>query len=152
MEQTKKTLGTWAFEQNIRLLDESFYKDENLYTIEEYEKIVPRDIEVPLNNETFEDRKESTINGLLQELQNLDIQKKSIDERMSKIKETLEKDYLTTEGYKNDIVTISYTSASETTSIDLKQLEEKEPELFKDLVKDYTKVTKRKASYSYRFK
>lgn len=89
---------------------------------------------------------------LLQELQNLDIQKKSIDERISKIKETLEKDYLTTEGYKNDIVTISYISASETTSIDLKQLEEKEPELFNDLVKDYTKVTKRKASHSYRFK
>ena len=34
----------------------------------------------------------------------------------------------------------------------LKQLEEKEPELFNDLVKDYSKVTKRKASYSYRFK
>ena len=89
---------------------------------------------------------------LLQELQNLDIQSKSIDERKSKIKETLEKDYLTTEGYKNDFVTVSYTSASETTSIDLKQLEEKEPELFNDLVKDYSKVTKRKASYSYRFK
>ena len=89
---------------------------------------------------------------LLEELHNLDIQKKSIEERVSKIKETLEKDYLTTEGYKNDIVTVSYTSASETTTIDLKQLEEKEPELFKDLVKDYKKVTKRKASYSYRFK
>ncbi len=89
---------------------------------------------------------------LLQELQNLDIQSKSIDERKSKIKETLEKDYLTTEGYKNDFVTVSYTSASETTSIDLKKLEEKEPELFNELVEDYKKVTKRKASYSYRFK
>ena len=92
------------------------------------------------------------MDGLLEELHNLDIQKKSIEERVSKIKETLEKDYLTTEGYKNDIVTVSYTSASETTTIDLKQLEEKEPELFKDLVKDYKKVTKSKASYSYRFK
>lgn len=92
------------------------------------------------------------MDGLLEELHNLDIQKKSIEERVSKIKETLEKDYLTTEGYKNDIVTVSYTSASETTTIDLKQVEEKEPELFKDLVKDYKKVTKRKASYSYRFK
>ena len=89
---------------------------------------------------------------LLQELQNLDIQSKSIDERKSKIKETLEKDYLTTEGYKNDFVTVSYTSASETTSIDLKKLEEKEPEVFNELVEDYKKVTKRKASYSYRFK
>ena len=89
---------------------------------------------------------------LLQELQNLDIQSKSIDERKSKIKETLEKDFLTTEGYKNDFVTVSYTSASETTSIDLKQLEDKEPDLFKDLIKDYPKVSKRKASFSYRFK
>lgn len=89
---------------------------------------------------------------LLNQLHDLDIQKKSIDEQISKIKETLEKDYLTTEGYKNEIVTISYSSASETTSIDLKQLEEKEPDLFNDLIKDYKKVTKRKASYSYRFK
>ena len=51
MEEIKKTLGTWALEQNIRLLDEKYYKDENLYTIEEYSKIVPRNIEVPLNND-----------------------------------------------------------------------------------------------------
>lgn len=89
---------------------------------------------------------------LLNELHELDIQKKSLDERMSKIKETLEKDFLTSEGYKNDYVTVSYTKASETTTIDLKQLEEKEPDLFKELVEDYAKVTKRKASYSYRFK
>ena len=89
---------------------------------------------------------------LLNELHELDIQKKALDEKMSKIKETLEKDFLTTEGYKNDYVTISYSKASESTSIDLKQLEEKEPDLFNDLVKDYAKVQKRKASYSYRFK
>lgn len=89
---------------------------------------------------------------LLNQLKDLDIQKKSVEEQISKIKATLEKDYLTTEGYKSDIVTVSYTSASETTSIDLGQLEEKEPDLFKDLIKDYPKVSKRKASYSYRFK
>lgn len=149
MEEIKKTLGSWAFDQKIRLLDTRFYEDENLYTIEEYNKIVPRDIEVPL---VVEENSTKQIDVLLQELQELDIQKKSIEEKATKIKETLEEQYLTTEGYKNDYVTVSYTKASETTSIDLKQLEEKEPDLFNDLVKDYTKVTKRKASFSYRFK
>lgn len=149
MEEIKKTLGSWAFDQKIRLLDTRFYEDENLYTIEEYSKIVPRDVEVPL---VVEESSTKEIDVLLQELQELDIQKKSIEEKATKIKETLEEKYLTTEGYKNDYVTVSYTKASETTSIDLKQLEEKEPDLFNDLVKDYTKVTKRKASFSYRFK
>lgn len=94
----------------------------------------------------------SEIDALLKELQEIDIQKKVIEERAAKIKETLESNYLTVEGYKNDFVTISYTKASETTSVDLKQLEEKEPDLFKELLEDYKKVTKRKASYGYRFK
>lgn len=51
-EPNKMTLGGWATKQNIRLLDTKYYDDINLYTIEEYTKIVPRDVEVPLYTET----------------------------------------------------------------------------------------------------
>lgn len=89
---------------------------------------------------------------LLAKLRDLNTQKKVLEDEMSKIKESLEKDFLTPDGYKDENVTISYSKASETTTIDLTKLEEKEPDLFNDLVKDYAKVQKRKASYSYRFK
>lgn len=47
----KMTLLGWATKQNIRLLDTKYYEDTNLYTLEEYSKIVPRDIEVPLSTD-----------------------------------------------------------------------------------------------------
>lgn len=47
---------------------------------------------------------------------------------------------------KNEYVTISRTAASETTSVDLKALEEKEPDLYNELLEDYPKTTTRKAS------
>ena len=56
------------------------------------------------------------------------------------------------ENLKTDFVTISYSKPSKTVSIDLKKLEEKEPELYEDLLKDYKKETVRKGSYRYTFK
>ena len=48
--------------------------------------------------------------------------------------------------FKNDYVTISLVKGSTTTSIDLKALEKKEPELYADLLKDYPKETVKKDS------
>lgn len=48
--------------------------------------------------------------------------------------------------FKNDYVTISLVKGSTTTSIDLKSLEKKEPELYADLLKDYPKETVKKDS------
>ncbi len=89
---------------------------------------------------------------LILKLREININKKKLEDEEKAIKAKLEKEHLTEEGYKNDYLTISYTKASETKSIDLKSLEEKEPELFNELLEDYTKVTARKASFSYRFK
>lgn len=46
----------------------------------------------------------------------------------------------------NEYVKITYVPASASTSLDLKALELEEPELYADLLADYTKTTKRKAS------
>ena len=43
--------------------------------------------------------------------------------------------------FKNDYVTISLVKGSTTTSVDLKELEKQEPELYADLLKDYPKTT-----------
>lgn len=53
---------------------------------------------------------------------------------------------------KNEYITISRVEGSESTSIDLKKLEEKEPDLYKDLLKDYPKVTVKKPSIRFTVK
>ena len=88
---------------------------------------------------------------LLMELKSINDAKKRLADREKEAKEKLE-EQLTDEGYKNDFVTISYSKPSESVSIDTAKLCEHEPELYKELLRDYPKVTKRKASFSYRFK
>jgi hypothetical protein len=46
---------------------------------------------------------------------------------------------------KNDYVTITRVAASESKSIDLKALQDREPKLYEDLIADYPKVTTKKA-------
>lgn len=72
-------------------------------------------------------------------------------EEMEKAEKEL-KDYLLQameengiKSFKNEYITISHIEASTSTSIDLKALEKEEPELYKDLLKDYPKVTSKKA-------
>ena len=48
--------------------------------------------------------------------------------------------------FKNDYVTISVVKGSTITSIDLKELEKQEPQLYADLLKDYPKETVKKDS------
>ena len=88
---------------------------------------------------------------LLKELKSINDAKKRLADREKEAKEKLEKE-LTNEGYKNDFVTISYSKPSESVSIDTAKLCEHEPELYKELLRDYPKVTTRKAGFSYRFK
>lgn len=46
--------------------------------------------------------------------------------------------------FSNEYVTISRVAPSQSVSVDLKQLETKEPSLYKDLLHDYPKVTNKK--------
>ena len=75
-------------------------------------------------------------------------------QQMKKAKETLEKreidiknellDAMKEYGIKsikNEYITISYVDGSTTETIDLKALQEKEPELYKELFEDYKKIT-----------
>lgn len=89
---------------------------------------------------------------LLDELSYWQQEKDKAEKHIKDVKEMLEKEYLTEEGYKDETITISYSKPSESTSIDLKKLETKEPELYEDLLNDYKKVSKRAGSYRYTFK
>lgn len=85
-------------------------------------------------------------------LRDITIKQKELEEKAKNIKSNLEKNYLTEKGYKDDIVSIPYTKSSTTTTLDLIALQEKEPELYEDLLKDYVKVTNKKGYFKYTFK
>lgn len=75
-------------------------------------------------------------------------------QQMKKAKETLEKKEIDIKNelldamkeygiksIKNEYITISYVDGTTTETIDLKALQEKEPELYKELLEDYKKTT-----------
>lgn len=88
---------------------------------------------------------------LLKALKEINDEKNLLNEREKKIKSSIESD-LGEETYKTDFVTVSFTKPSASISIDLKKLEENEPELYEELLRDYPKSMTRKGSYRYTFK
>lgn len=90
-------------------------------------------------------------NKALQFMKNLSELKKEQD-RLSELEkeakdqlQNVMKEYDITQ-FKNEYVTISVVKGSTTIGIDLKALEEKEPDLYQDLLKDYPKETIKKDS------
>lgn len=86
--------------------------------------------------------------ALMQGVANVLKQKKEIEAQEKKLKANL-LDLM--EEYKiksvdNEFLKITYVDGSESVSIDLKALEAREPDLYNELLKDYEKTTKRKAS------
>ena len=79
------------------------------------------------------------------------IARDKLDKEIAEIKLAIEAE-LPTDGYKNDSITISRKNGSEKTNIDLKELEKQEPDLYRDLLNDYGKVSVTKASVSYSLK
>lgn len=147
MKEIRKTLGDWAFDQNIRLLDEKYYNDTNLYTLEEYTKIVPRNIEVPLNLENNEIKPNSLISLVNDEaILNPEVSLK-IAEFEKTIKELKEKEDELKQSILNEMesknilkletddLMINYIAASERETLDSKKLREEQPDLYDEYVK-----------------
>lgn len=88
---------------------------------------------------------------LIKELISLIKEKELVEADIATVKAKIEAQ-LPEDGYKDANVTITRTAGSTITSIDLAALEKKEPELYKELLADYTKTTTKKGSISYRFK
>lgn len=83
----------------------------------------------------------------MQQLQQLVSQKKELEKIEKNIKKELEQamDEHNIKSIDNEFLKITRVEASESVSIDIKEMKKKEPDLYDDLLKDYPKVTKRKA-------
>lgn len=88
------------------------------------------------------------------QLSELKKQKDAIEKIEKSVKEELERamDEYEIKSVKTDKITISRVEESVTTSIDLKALEENEPECYKGLLEDYPKVTTKKAYVKFTVK
>lgn len=86
--------------------------------------------------------------ALMQQLSELKRKKEEIEAADAEVRKKLQQamDQYGIVSFKNEYVTISNIPASETTTVDLKKLQEKEPECYQGLIEDYPKVTK-KAGY-----
>ena len=89
--------------------------------------------------------------AVFQNLAEVTKQKKALEEQEKSVKAQLEKlmDEYGIKSLDNQFLKITRVSGSTTVSIDLKKLEDKEPELFAELLEDYPKTTTRKASVRF---
>lgn len=83
---------------------------------------------------------------LAQGLKALKTEKERLEKEEKDLKDTLEKLFneYGLKTFKNDYFSITRVADSESKSIDLKDMEKKEPELYAELLEDYPKITKRK--------
>lgn len=139
----KKTLGEWAFELKVRLLDTKYYEDEKLYTFEEYGQIVPRNVEVPLVV-CEEELKPSiiNINGVLSlevqtKIVEFERQAKAIKEAQDKLKEAILKEMEEKQIIKleSDDLLITYVGTTYRESLDSKQLKADDEALYNKYIK-----------------
>ena len=80
--------------------------------------------------------------AVFKQLQDFKKKQKEMEDQEKKLKKQLEESMSEygIKSFKNDYITISYVAGSESTSLDVKMLEEKEPSLYKELLADYPKV------------
>lgn len=84
--------------------------------------------------------------AVFQQMADLKRQIKALEDQQEKLKKgVLEAmEHYGVQSFKNEYITISYIAGSTSTSIDLKELQKNEPELYDELLQDYPKVTERK--------
>lgn len=109
---------------------------------------------VLLNGEKFNEEEVQVFNekylAVIKSIADLSKQKKAIEDHEKKVKTQLEKvfDEYGIKSLENDYLKITRVApGADSTTIDLKAFEEKEPETYKDILKDYPKNVKGKAGY-----
>lgn len=146
-QQEVKTISEWCIKCQITLLDNSYYGDNNKYTIKEFEEKVPRNIQVPLPNNNNE---EMGLESVAKQMLPKDFAKKykafikaqnKLKEIENKFKEELITMYESITEPENNSVNIdgikfTYIGPSKRKSFDSKKFQEDNPELYKKYIKE----------------
>lgn len=143
------TITEWCLKLKISLLDTKYFEDDREYTIQEFENIVPRDIQVPLPEEIAveqnilsQSREERLLNSSIvcfyQDKQQLDLLKKSTDDYNKEIKNLLKQ--MNKTEFETDNGLIAKMTISERESFNEPSLIEKLKELDKSDAIDLVEV------------
>lgn len=79
-------------------------------------------------------------------LSELTKEKKRLEEKEKEIKESIQDamEHYGVKSFKNEYITLTYVPESVSETIDLKQMQNEEPELYEELLNDYKKTTTKK--------
>ena len=91
---------------------------------------------------------------VLKQLVDITKTKKQLEDQEKKVKADLEKamDANDIKSIDNQFLKITRVNGSTSTSIDLKAMQEKEPQLYGELLEDYPKVTNKKSYLTFKVK
>ena len=128
------TIKDWCLKLGLSLIDTKYFEDDNKYTIQEFENIVPRDIQIPIPGAGLEDEEilsqskeerllNSTIECFYKDKQKLDYYKKETDSANKEIKEMLQK--LNKTEFETDNGLVAKITTSKRESFDENRLIEK---------------------------
>lgn len=139
----KRTISQWCMKFGIALLETSYYEDNTLYSVDEFEQIVPRNIQIPLSNE-------NGLTSVAKDLVPKDFAKKY--KQMKKLQDeinTIENDVkqkllemfesipeLETNTVTVDGISFTYVSSSKRKTLDTKKLQEEHPDIYKKFLKE----------------
>ena len=88
------------------------------------------------------------IKDLVKELIDLEKEKALVEDDIAIVKGRIEKE-ITEDGYKDASISIAYVKPSSSTSLDTNTLKKKEPDLYEELMKDYSKTSTKSGYYKY---
>ena len=145
--EDRKTITEWCIKSKINLLDPSYFNDEKQYTLEEFEEIVPKDIQIPLVSDletgtALDDFARGIIpeqfakdykkmKKLQAELEKTEKQIKSKLLEMFESISGLEQKYVSMDGLR-----FTYVGPTKRKSVDSKKLQEEWPEIYKKCLKE----------------
>lgn len=143
----RKTISQWCIKCNIRILGpeaDKLYEDQDLYTISEFEIMVPRNLQVPLGNT------ETGLTNIASSFVPKDFAKKY--KQMLKLQDELKK---TEENFKSKLLEMfesipdlennsviidglkfTYVNGSVRKTVDTKKLQEEMPEIYNKFLKE----------------
>lgn len=143
----KNTIVQWCMKTKVNLLDPTYFDDETEYTLDEFNKKIPREIQIPLVNDlSGQTALEDFAKGILPEgfvkdykkMVKLQTELKEAEEQIKNKLITmfesipdLEKNYVLVDGLR-----FSYVKSSVRKTVDSKKLQEEYPNIYKKMLKE----------------
>lgn len=139
----KRTINQWCMKLGIGLLETKYYEDTTLYSIDEFEQMIPRNIQIPLSNETSLDSvaRDLVPKDFAKKYKQMKKMQEEINATEDIIKQKLLEMFESIPGLETNTVTVdglsfTYVGPSKRKVVDTKKLQEEHPDIYKKCQKE----------------